>query len=145
METTMQIAYREVGQILNLLGNEYKAKIPPKVLTLFEQKEALENEDIDDWYNKIENGKISRNTLVILSILNIKYWANEEEKQKLQAIYDENEKEYQDKINRYKTQDWLKRVEKKEEPKEVSLVKVQENSIWTKIKIFLKSLMTKRK
>ena len=145
METTLQNAYKEIGQILNLLGNEYKAKIPPKVLTLFEQNETLEYGEIDDWYNRIENGQISRNALVILSILNIKYWANEEEKQQLQAIYDENEKEYQDKVNSYKTQDWLKREEKKEKLEEVSLVKVKEKSIWTKIKMFLKSLMSKRK
>jgi len=147
METTLKNAYREVGQILEVLGNEYKAKIPSKVLTLFEQglEEASwinkEKQDINYWSERMRKGQVSRNTLVILSILNIKYWA-EEEKQELKAIYDENEKEYQSKINCYKTQDWLKREEKIEE---VSLVKIQEDSIWIKIKRFLKSLMSKRK
>lgn len=149
METTLEDAYREVGQILELLGNEYKAKIPSKILPLFEQNAMEENDGkqaINDWVNKIKSGQISRKALVILSILNIKYWANEEEKQRLKAIYDENEKEYQNKINYYKTQNWLKKEERKQGlQEEVDLVTIQEHSIWTKIKIFLKSLMSKRK
>lgn len=152
METTLKNAYREVNQILNLLGNGYKQKIPSKILTLFEQNgEATSLEDdskknIANWSNAIKNGKISRNALVILSILNMKYWASEEEKQRLKAIYYENEKEYQDKINCYKSQDWIKRSKIGEDAQEeVSLVKIQEDSIWTKIKMFLKSLVSKRK
>lgn len=151
METTLKDAYREVGQILELLGNEYKAKIPSKILTLFEQNlEEVnwgnkEKQDINYWSERIKNGQVGRNTLVILSILNMKYWAAEEEKQKLKVIYDENEKEYQRKINCYKTQDWLKKEKREEKLEEVSLMKIQENSIWTKIKKFLKSLILKGK
>jgi len=149
MQTTLENAYREVGQILNVLGNEYKVKIPSKVLALLEHNTILENDEeqnINEWSNRIKNGQVSRNALVILSILNIKYWASEEEKQRLKAIYDENEKQYQSKINCYKTQDWLKREERKENLQaEVSLVKIHKNSIWEKIKIFLKTLMSKGK
>ena len=79
-----------------------------------------------------------------MSILNTKYWANEDEKQELIAFYNKNEEDYQDKINSYKTQEWLKRGKNKER-EQVSLVVIQEKSIWTKIKMFLKSLMSKRK
>ena len=61
METTLKDAYREVGQILELLGNEYKAKIPSKILTLFEQNAMEENDGkqaINDWVNKIKSGQI---------------------------------------------------------------------------------------
>lgn len=143
MDNTLQEAYREVAQILSLLGNDYQSRIPSNILAFFEQK--IEESNKEELYEEIKNKKISRDALIILSILNIKYWANEEEKQQLQAIYDENEKEYQDKVNSYKTQDWLKREEKKEKLEEVSLVKVKEKSIWTKIKVFFKSLMSKRK
>lgn len=142
METTLQNAYREVGQILNLLGNDYKSKIPSNMLAFFEQK--VEERNPKELYEEIKNKKISRDALIILSILNTKYWANEDEKQELIAFYNKNEEDYQDKINSYKTQEWLKRGKNKER-EQVSLVVIQEKSIWTKIKMFLKSVMSKRK
>lgn len=154
METTLKSAYKEVSQILNLLGNEYKSKIPSNVLTLLEEgwkesnkkQDGINVQDKNELAKAIQNGKISRNALAIISILNIKYWTDEEEKQKLKAIYDENEEKYQNKINCYKEENWLKRKTKKENlQEEVSLVEIQEKSIWTKIKIFLKKLMPKRK
>lgn len=142
MATTLQNAYREVGQILNLLGNDYKSKIPSNMLAFFEQK--VEERNPKELYEEIKNKKISRDALIILSILNTKYWANEDEKQELIAFYNKNEEDYQDKINSYKTQEWLKRGKNKER-EQVSLVVIQEKSIWTKIKMFLKSVMSKRK
>ncbi len=143
METTLKSAYKEVGQILNLLGNDYKAKVPSSLLALFEQN--VEEKNVSDLYEEIKNKKVSRDALIILSILNAKYWANEEEKQELKAAYDKNEEEYQRKINSYQRKDWLKKERNKEKIEEVSLVVVQENSIWTKIKNFLKNLIPKRK
>lgn len=143
METTLKSAYKEVGQILNLLGNDYKAKIPSSLLALFEQN--MEEKNVSDLYKEIKNNKVSRDALIILSILNAKYWANEEEKQELRAVYDKNEEEYQRKINSYQRKDWLKKERNKEKIEEVSLVVVRENSIWTKIKNFLKNLIPKRK
>lgn len=141
METTLKNAYKEVAQILNLLGNDYKSKIPSNMLAFFEQK--VEERNPKELYEEIKNKKISRDAFIILSILNTKYWANEEEKQELIAFYDKNEQEYQEKISRYQKQEWLKRRENKEK-EEVSLVVVKENSIWTKIKNFLGNLMKKR-
>ncbi len=143
METTLKSAYKEVGQILNLLGNDYKTKVPSSLLALFEQN--MEDKNVSDLYEEIKNKKVSRDALIILSILNAKYWANEEEKQELKAAYDKNEEEYQRKINSYQRKDWLKKERNKEKIEEVSLVVVQENSIWTKIKNFLKNLIPKRK
>ena len=143
METTLKSAYKEVGQILNLLGNDYKTKVPSSLLALFEQN--MEDKNVSDLYKEIKNNKVSRDALIILSILNAKYWANEEEKQELKAAYDKNEEEYQRKINSYQRKDWLKKERNKEKIEEVSLVVVQENSIWTKIKNFLKNLIPKRK
>lgn len=144
METTLKSAYKEVGQILNLLGNDYKAKVPSSLLALFEQN--TEEKNISDLYEEIKHRKVSRDALIILSILNAKYWANEEEKRELKAVYDKNEEEYQRKINSYQRKDWLKKERNEEKTvEELSLVKVQENSIWAKIKNFLKNLIPKRK
>ena len=142
MGTTLKNAYKEVAQILNLLGDDYKSKIPSNMLAFFEQK--IEERNPNELYEEIKNRKISRDALIILSILNTKYWANGDEKKELIAFYNKNEQEYQEKINRYQKQDWLKRAKSKAK-EEVSLVVVQENSIWTKIKNFLRNLIPKRK
>lgn len=137
MQSTLEEAYCEVGQILNLLEKPYTKKIPPKVMRLFEQNKLARQK------TNINIQEISRNALIIISILNLKYWATNEEKEKLKAIYNQNEIEYQNKINVYKQDDWLQRKPKNTET--LSLVQESKVSIIAKIQRFFRNLIRKRK
>ena len=137
MQSTLEEAYCEVGQILNLIGKPYTKKIPPKVMRLFEQNKLARQK------TNINIQEISRNALIIISILNLKYWATNEEKEKLKAIYNQNEIEYQNKINVYKQDDWLQRKPKNTET--LSLVQESKVSIIAKIQRFFRNLIRKRK
>ena len=141
MNSTLNNSYTEVSYILDMLGTPYKNKLPTKILDLI-YKNKNSNYEFD-------KTNISRNALIIISILNLKYWENnEDEKIKLKKIYARNEKIYQDKINEYKNENWLKKdkkTEKIEEVKETSLSIIEDKSIWNKIKKFIKNIFNKWK
>lgn len=108
MDTTLKNAYAEVNQILDILGEKYKCKIPEKVLKLFNEKQNPNYKiNIKQQMKLNKELKISRNALTIISILNLKYWANSDEKKRLQETYKQNELEFQNKISEYKNDKWL--------------------------------------
>ncbi len=108
METTLNNAYAEVNQILDKLGRKYKNKVPRKLLKLFKEQQNLEYKKILEKTKKVENLQISRTALIIISILNLKYWEKDEEKKKqLKKQYLENEKKYQETIKLGRENGWL--------------------------------------
>ena len=151
MENIQKTYYIEVGQVLDILGDTYKQKVPEQYRKLFyiNQNDYKMNTRKQ---TKIEDLTISRNALIILSILNLKYWEKDiEKKKKIIQIYEKNEKEYQEKINVYKQDNWLKN--RKSSPEEIietkteetSLITQKDISIFKKIKIFFINLINKRK
>ena len=72
MNTKMKKSYAEVRAILDLLGNTYKEKIPEKLLELF----YFDSEYVIEFDENIpiEEISITREALVIISILNLKYF-----------------------------------------------------------------------
>lgn len=147
-DTELKNAYTEVNQVLNILGNKYKSKVPDKIIELLEKNQNLDYKTNISKKTKIEDIKISRTALIIISILNLKYWASSEEKEILKNIYDKNEAEYQKKINIYKQDDWLKKNKKeveKEYHREVSMIEKKDISIISRIRKFFYNLFHKRK
>ncbi len=147
MNSTLSNSYSEVSYILDILGEQYKNKIPKKILELIYNNKNSDYKikfKLNDDINKIN---ISRNTLIIISILNLKYWENNEnEKARLKQTYSRNEQIYREKINKYKNDNWLKRDNKTEEMnevKETSLTIKEDKSIWNIIKKFIKKIFNK--
>ena len=111
MNKILSNSYTEVSYILNILGDDYKSKIPSQILKcIYNNKNNNYKFNID---TNIEEANISRNALIIISIFNLKYWENDEvEKERLRKIYNINEQIFQKKINEYKNnQDVLKNVD----------------------------------
>lgn len=87
-------AYVEILEIINYMGQEYKKKIPSKLLNFFE-----ENKDLDYEYNLEclnESTFFLKETLIILALIEQKYWATEKEREILDKALKENEKKYQE-------------------------------------------------
>lgn len=148
MSNNMSIAYAEVNEILNLLGNEYKNKIPEKIINLFYEKEDKNYKINISSEKELRDSNISKTALTIISILNLKYWVtNKEEKCKLENRYKENDRIFNEKINIYKSENWLKQRNEtiKEEVEETSLMNIQEEGFLLKIKKFFKKFLIKRK
>lgn len=143
MEDILKNGYAEVGALLDLLGDSYKQKVPEKVLKLFDIPQK------NEYKISKENTELSRNALIIISILNLKYWEQDcNKKQQLKNIYDKNESDYQEKINAYKQDDWLKNrnknLETTDENVELSLIVQEKMSILEKIKSFFSKLIHRK-
>ena len=91
-----------------------------------------------------ENVELTRNAIIIISMLNLNYWVTDpEEKEKLLRIYQENDRKFLNKVPNYKNSDWLSnnREEKSfEKPKNETkyLINIEQQSIFTKVINFIK-------
>lgn len=149
MMNSLNIALAEVSQILNLLGNEYINKIPYKFLKFMEENKD-EHISISITEDNYENVELTRNAIIIISMLNLNYWVTDpEEKEKLLRIYQENDRKFLNKVPNYKNSDCLSnnREEKSfEKPKNETkyLINIEQQSVFTKVINFIKSLFMKK-
>ena len=78
-----KIAFKEVNEIINIMGEEYKVKVPKQLL------ELLEKEEDKEYITKIkkdipfEEQEISRTALILLNYINRNYWIDEDKKHHL--------------------------------------------------------------
>lgn len=88
------LAYAEIDEILNLLEDKYREKVPEKVRTFFREEKMPEYTPTIDVNIPLIEQNLKRETIVWLAILNINYWCeNEEEKQFFLNELDKNEEE----------------------------------------------------
>lgn len=142
-------AYAEILEIINHIGEDYKKKIPAKLLNFFE-----ENKDMDYKYQStktINNGVFLDETIALLSMLESKYWATPEEKVILEKALKDNEIEYQNQLKEKYNQDFLfkkkKQVKNNEEAmtQEVEMIEYKESILKRFINKIKKIFSTIRK
>ena len=97
------LAYSEVYEILNLMEDEYRKRVPQKVIDFFDDERMKEYKPEIRVDIPLEEQKIKRETIILLAILNINYWCDtEEEKQKFQnelILNEKQRKELEEKYN----------------------------------------------
>lgn len=94
MQTDNTLVYAEVDEILNLLEDEYRNKIPQNVIDFFnEEKDPFYIPHIDTNKPLIEQN-LTRETLALLATINLNYWCEtEDEKQQFLNELSKNEDE----------------------------------------------------
>ena len=85
MENELAQAYSEVYEVLKYIPMAYLNKIPKDVLNIFKTKR--------DKNLPLEDQKLHRKTLILLSVLNLDYWCEPDEREEILNIYWKNEKE----------------------------------------------------
>ena len=135
------LAYAEMDEILSLLEDEYKEKVPEKIRQFFKE------EKMNDYQPKIDIDKplieqnLKREPMVLLAILNLNYWCNsEEEKQNFLNELAENEKEKKELEERYnpdnlfknKKYDHIEDIDNKNK-ENVSLVEYKQKNLFKRI------------
>ena len=108
--TTRQ-AYSEVDEFLGLLSEEQRNEVPKNLREFFkEEKDPTFFKNIDK-YIPIKDQNLKEETLAIIALLNLQYWCkDEEEKKRLQMIYAQNEKRYQEALyQKYNPNDIFKK------------------------------------
>lgn len=117
-------AYSEIDEFLGLLSEEQRNEIPKKLRDFFKEEKDIEYIKNIDKDIPIKDQNLKEETLAIIALLNLQYWCkDEEEKKRLQEIYAQNEKEYQDILyEKYNPNDIFKKkdettIENKDETK----------------------------
>ncbi len=106
-------AYSEIDEFLELLTEEQRNEIPKKLREFFKEEKDKEYFKNIDPNIPIKDQNLKEETLAIIALLNLQYWCKDEaEKKRLKAIYDQNEKEYQDMLyEKYNPNDIFKKKE----------------------------------
>ena len=122
-ESTMEV-YAEVDAVLDNMQEEYVNEIPVKLRSLFKEKKS-------DTYVKeisldlpLDEQGLKDETLAVLAVLNYNYWCKDEEKKReLIELYNQNEKEYQEKLaQKFSADDMFKkRVDETIEEENINL------------------------
>lgn len=143
-------AYSEIDEFLDLLSPEKRNKIPQKLQELFKNEK-------DKNYIKginpnipIKDQALKEETLSIIALLNLQYWCdNEVEKERLEKIYADNEKKYQEMLQeKYNPDNIFKSKQKNisqedENTEETSLVPIKERNFILKLFDKIKNMFKK--
>ncbi len=123
MNENINRSYKEVNEILNLMGDSYKDRVPKKMKTLFDKAEDKNYEPgitLDDFMA----GKMLDETKTILTILYINYWADLNEKNqymdKIRKIDEENKDKNKIVLNELFPEKVYKEIEPNEVEKQIT-------------------------
>lgn len=137
------LAYAEIDEILNLLEDDYREKVPKKVRDFFKE------EKMKDYYPEIDIEKplieqnLKRETMVLLAILNLNYWCeNEKEKQRFLNELDKNEEEKKELEEKYNPDNLFKKKQDESTENNLQIIEYKKPNfiqiLLTKIKKILK-------
>lgn len=134
MSTYTEEAYGEICEFLELIGNKYKSKIPSKLLNLFEENKSKEYIPHINPNIPIKEQSLKEETISLIAILNLRYWCEDEtEINRLKAIYENNEKIYQERLNKELSSKNLFPNKQKEQSDQVEMIEYKKDTFYKKI------------
>ena len=144
------MAYSEIYEILNLMEDEDKERVPQEVRDFFEEQRMKEYKPKIRTDIPLTEQNLRRETLVLLTILVINYWCDsEEEKQSFIDELGKNEKikmKLQEKYNPdnlFKNRKKTKEDIVMEQVENVEIIQYKEN-LFTKLKKWFEKIFNKK-
>lgn len=143
------MAYSEIYEILNLMEDEDKERVPQEVRNFFEEQRMKEYKPKIRTDMPLTEQNLRRKTLVLLTILIINYWCDSEEEK--QSFIDELEKNEKIKMelqeynpdNLFKNRRKTKEDVVIEQVKNVEMIQYKEN-LFTKLKKWFEKIFNKK-
>lgn len=132
-------AFVELLEIIKYMGKEYEKKIPPQLLLIFENNKDQNYQYTIDNTKRLKEQKLLDETLGLLAVIELKYWATPKEKEMLSKVLRNNEIRYQNQLRERYNPDNIFRnnnsenIVEKNISKEVSLIEYQKESVFKKI------------
>lgn len=134
----------EVSVILNHLNKSDYDKIPKEVIDRIEKNKDIEYVWNYDETKDLKDQNVSKDTIAILSYINMQYLLNEEQKKFVQEVFNENQKKADNiKKERYNPDNVFKNKRQSiiEEAKHISsIIEVKEEKWYKKILNIIKNL-----
>lgn len=137
------VSYAEVDEILNYIDEEYVKRIPENVRNFFKEERDKDYKLEIDINKPLEEQNLKRKTMIILEILNMNYWCdNEEEKEEIIESLNKNEETYQKEIKeKYK----LENIFKNRQKDNITDINANTQLIEYKKQSFIKKILNKIK
>jgi len=137
------LAYAEIDEILNLLEDDYRERVPKKVRDFFKEEKIKDYHPEIDIEKPLIEQNLKRETMVLLAILNLNYWyENEEEKQRFLNELDKNEEEKKELEEKYNPDNLFKKKQDESTENNLQIVEYKKPNfiqiLLTKIKKILK-------
>ena len=137
------MAYAEVDALLDLLEDEYKERIPEKVRNFFKEEKMKDYHPEIDIEKPLIEQNLKRETMVLLAILNLNYWCeNEEEKQSFLNELNKNEEEKNELEEKYNPDNLFKKKQDESIQNNLQIIEYKKPNfiqrLLTKIKKFFK-------
>lgn len=99
MNVNTQEMYSEVYSILNLLGNNYIAKLPKSLFKMIEEEKSSTYNPQYSEDKSLNEQNIKRESLSMIALFHLNYWCNSnEEKEQLKQLFKSNEEKHQAEI-----------------------------------------------
>lgn len=125
------IAYAELDEILSLMSSEYVDKIPLKFRNFLSREKDTNYIKKIDVNKPLEEQNLQRKTLVLLAVLRLNYWCeNEEEKREFLNELNSNEKEQ---LERFNTDNLFSNNQKETKTEDSQLIEYKEKNVIQKI------------
>lgn len=133
------LAYAEIDEILNLLEDDYRERVPKKVRDFFKEEKIKDYHPEIDIEKPLIEQNLKRETMVLLAILNLNYWCeNEEEKQRFLNELDKNEEEKKELEEKYNPDNLFKKKQDESTENNLQIVEYKKPN-------FIQILLTKIK
>ena len=137
------LAYAEIDEILNLLEDDYREKVPKKVRDFFKEEKMKDYHPEIDIEKTLIEQNLKRETMVLLAILNLNYWCeNEKEKQRFLNELDKNEEEKKELEEKYNPDNLFKKKQDESTENNLQIIEYKKPNfiqiLLTKIKKILK-------
>ena len=144
--------YSEVYAFLNIVSEEDRNKIPKKLKEMIEEEREKEYTPSYTFEIPIEEQEISDEAIAMIALLHLNYWCEDEnEKERLNEIFNENEKKYQDELrekynpdNLFKNKKYKEEQLSEEQTNSVAMVEYKE-TIFRKLKEWFRNLFNKKR
>ena len=95
-----RLAYSEIVEIFSKMNPEIVEKVPLKLREFFTYNKLPDYVEHINLEQTLGEQNLTDETVTILAMLNLKYWTTDEQsKEKLKKIYEENEKVHQEKYS----------------------------------------------
>ena len=137
------LAYAEIDEILNLLEDDYREKVPKKVRDFFKEEKMKDYHPEIDIEKPLIEQNLKRETMVLLAILNLNYWCeNEKEKQRFLNELDKNEEKKKELEEKYNPDNLFKKKQDESTENNLQIIEYKKPNfiqiLLTKIKKILK-------
>ena len=131
----------ELDEVLSYLSKENLQKIPEEIRNVIKSKKNKEYTWKYDESKPLNEQKLSRKTIAMLSYLNMEYLLNEEQKKVMEEIHKLNQQKFEnEQSKKYNTDDLFKNTKSNTLQTESTLMEVKKQKWYKKILIFIKNI-----